>query len=237
MIRFQTTRWSLVLAARGADARSQRALERLCRTYRAPVLGYIRGRGCTADEAEDLTQSFFTHFLERSVHAQADPQRGRFRSYLLVCLRHFLNDAHHRVAALKRGGEAQRQPIDDLNEHGGDHEALRSPDDPERAFDRAWAQSVLKSALRKLRREAAHAGKDALFGKLWQFVIERPDAADYERVGRELNLRRNTLAVAVHRLRNRLRELVCAELAETAADETLLDQEIAELRQCFGDVL
>jgi RNA polymerase sigma-70 factor (ECF subfamily) len=114
---------------------------------------------------------------------------------------------------------------------------MRSPDSPERAFDRAWAQSVLKAAMRKLRREAAQAGKAELFGKLWEFVIERPDDTDYERIAAELNMRRNTLAVAVHRLRHRLRDLVCAELAETASDEATLDQEIADLRQCLGGVL
>jgi RNA polymerase sigma-70 factor (ECF subfamily) len=237
MNRFQTTRWSLVLAARGADTRSHRALEALCRTYRAPVLAYIRTHGLVGDEAEDLTQSFFAHFLERSFHTQADPQRGRFRAYLLTSLQRFLSDTRDRNAAVKRGGRVQLQAIEDAASHSSNLERMRSPDSPERAFDRAWAQSVLKAAMRKLRREAAQAGKEALFAKLWEFVIERPDDADYGRIAAELNLRRNTLAVAVHRLRNRLRELVCDELAETASDEATLDQEIADLRQCLGGVL
>ena len=237
MNRFQTTRWSLVIASRGADVRSQRALEALCRSYRAPVLAYIRGRGCPGDEAEDLTQGFFAHFLERGVHVHADPLRGRFRTYLLVSLRRFLNDAHDRASAIKRGRHAQLERID---ESDGDVRALdiaRAADGPERAFHRAWAQAVLKAATRKLRREAAQAGKAALFEKLWEFVIERPDNADYERIARELNLRRNTLAVAVHRLRNRLRELVCAELAETAVDAANLDREIADFGRCLDGVL
>jgi RNA polymerase sigma-70 factor (ECF subfamily) len=236
MSRFETTRWSLVIAARGADVRSQRALGSLCRTYRTPVLAYIRSRGDAREDAEDLTQAFFTRFIEHGFHERADPARGRFRAYLLTALQRFLNDAHDRRQALKRGGRTKTLSLDSVSH--SDPDAVESDDDsPERAFDRAWAKAVLQSAMRKLRREAKAAGKIELFDQLWEFVVERPDDADYARVATALNLRRNTLAVAVHRLRNRLRELVYSELAETAADAENLDQELDELRHCLGPVL
>ena len=236
MNRFQTTRWSLVIAARGADKRSQRALEALCRTYRLPVLAYIRGRGNPAEEAEDLTQAFFARFIERGFHEHADPGRGRFRAYLLTSLQRFLNDAHDHRRARKRGGGTRTSSFDSLTD-GSALAAAPSDDSPERAFDRAWAQALVEAALRKLRREASAAGKIELFNHLWPFVVERPDDADYARVAAVLNLRPNTLAVAVHRLRNRLRELVCSELAQTAVDAVDLDHEIADLRECLGGVL
>jgi len=201
------------------------------------VLAFVRCSGHQPDEAEDLTQDFFARFLQRNLHGRADPEDGRFRTYLLASLRHFLVDAHTRGIAQKRGGQAQQQPLDDCVSRSSDLDRMRSPDTPERAFDRAWAQSVLKIALRKLRREAGEAGKGDLFAKVWEFVVERPDEAEYERIAHELGMRRNTLAVAVHRFRSRLRELVCAELAETAADEAKLDREIDDLRPCLDGVL
>ena len=104
MGRFDTTRWSVVLRARGGPAEARSALEVLCRTYRPPVLAFVRSRGYAADAAEDLTQAFFTRFLERAWHASADPERGRFRSFLLTALKRFLIDADLETAALKRGG-------------------------------------------------------------------------------------------------------------------------------------
>jgi RNA polymerase sigma-70 factor (ECF subfamily) len=225
----------LVLQARDDDAQSRRALEALCRAYRSPVLAYVRSRGTTPEEAEDLTQSFFARFIERDFHAQADPARGRFRAFLLTSLQRFLNDAHDQRIAVKRGGKIQLRSLDRPGSDSLDN--LQSADSPERAFDRAWAQAVIQSAMRKLRREAKAAGKVELFNRLWEFVAERPDDAEYARVASELNLRRNTLAVAVHRLRNRLRELVRDELAETATDEDHLDRELDDLRHCLEDVL
>lgn len=232
--RFQTTRWSLVLQARDGDEPARRALETLCRTYRTPVLAYIRSRGTGADEAEDLAQTFFTRFIERGLHVHADPARGRFRSFLLTALQRFLNDAHDHAHAMKRGGQVQMRSLDDSGPSS--LEGIPSTNTPEREFDRAWAQAVMNAALRRLRREAREAGKITLFEGLSEFLVERPDEADYARVAESLKLRRNTLAVAVHRMRNRLRELVCEELAQTAMDDEHLDQELTDLRYCLGAV-
>jgi RNA polymerase sigma factor (sigma-70 family) len=234
---FQTTRWSVVLEAREGSERSRRALEKLCRTYRAPVVAFIRSHGIDVVETEDLAQTFLARFIERSLHAQADPQRGRFRAFLLTALKHFLADAVDLRQTIKRGGNVQFRSLDSGIDSQTSLESVVDGDTPERYFDRAWAQAVLHSALRKLRREAKAAGKGALFDTLGEFLIERPDEADYARVAAALGMRRNTLAVAVHRLRSRLRELVHAELAETAADRNDLELELEQFHDSLGALL
>lgn len=231
MSRFDnTTQWSLVLRARGDGIEARTALDTLCRTYRPPVLAYIRGRGYEGDAAEDLTQSFFANFLERAAHADADPLRGRFRSFLLTAVKRFLINAAETQRTVKRGGRVRFESFDD--------EASASESDaPERAFERAWAYVVLDGALRRLRAEAEAADKRGQFDRLRDFLVEAPDPADYDRVAAELGLRRNTLAVAVHRLRQRLRELVRDVVAETTAGRDDLDHELHELRTALGSAL
>lgn len=233
MNRFQTTRWSLVLEAGTGDAKSRLALEVLCRTYRLPVLACIRARGCATDEAEDLAQMFFTRFIERADHARADPARGSFRAFLLVTLKHFLNDAGDRAHAVKRGGQIEFHSLDS----SVDNVEAEDRDAPDRVFERAWAEAVLDSAMRRLRAEAKAAGKVALFDQLREFLIERPLESDYARVAEKFNLRRNTIAVAVHRLRQRLSEFVRDELADTAEGTGDLDREFNASRNSFGAVI
>lgn len=225
MGRFDTTRWSVVLRARGGPAEARSALEVLCRTYRPPVLAFVRSRGYAADAAEDLTQAFFTRFLERAWHASADPERGRFRSFLLTALKRFLIDADLETAALKRGGAVRFEVLD---EDAGEGDAVGET--PESAFERAWAHAVLNAAFARLREEAEQAGKLELFRRLSEFLFERPDESEYARAADELHLRRNTLAVAVHRLRHRLRELVREELCETTSNRAELEEELRTLR-------
>ena len=235
MSHFHTTRWSIVLQARGNGQDARAALESLCRAYRAPILAFIRGRGYRNDVAEDLTQSFFARFLEREDYAAADPARGRFRAYLLTAIRHFLiNDAEATNTA-KRGGGVSFEPIDAV---AGDRASLSVADGtPEAAFDQAWALVIHNAALRRLRDEARLAGKQELFDQLRDFLIEVPDDEDYARVAASLDMRRNTVAVSVHRLRHRLRELVQEEVAQTAADRSGLEIELRELRHAFGPAM
>lgn len=222
---FDTTRWSVVLQARGDPEEARRALEALCRTYRPPVLAYVRGRGYQAAAAEDLTQAFFTRFLERGWYWSADPERGRFRSFLLTALKRFLIDADVESGALKRGGGFRFEALDEEAGVTG-----VAGDTPESVFEREWAQTLLRSAFARLRNEARHAGKLALFERLSEFLLERPDETDYTRVAEDLQLRRNTVAVAVHRLRHRLRELVRAEVAEATSSRAEMDDELRALR-------
>lgn len=232
MGRFETTRWSVVLQARGEPADARRALETLCRTYRPPVLAYVRNHVHARDTAEDLTQAFFARFLEQAWHANADPERGRFRSFLLTALKRFLIDADAEGRALKRGGGFRFETFDDVHA-----DAASTAETPERIFQREWAKALLAAAFARLREEAERAGKLAMFERLSEFLAEPPDEADYARAAEELHLRRNTLAVAVHRMRRRLRDLVREELAETTADRCDMDSELHALREALGAAL
>lgn len=228
--RFDTTHWSIVLRARSGPEDARAALETLCRTYRPPVLAYIRGRGYPPEQAEDLAQSFFTRFLEHAYHADADPARGRFRAFLLTALKRFLINSDMENHALKRGGAVHFDP---LSSDSGEA-PVSGTATPEAEFERSWAVAVLDSAMNRLREEAERAGKITLFEQLQEFLTERPDEADYARAAAALNLRRNTLAVAVHRMRHRLRELVREELAQTTVDREDLESELRGLRAALG---
>lgn len=235
MARFDSTQWSLVLRAAcdGADARH--ALDTLCRTYRPPVLAYIRSRGRPPDLAEDLTQAFFADFIEHASHADANPERGRFRSFLLVALKRFLINSDAQERAQKRGGGVAPEQIVENSQSVA--AAMVDAETPERVFERSWALAVLDCAMRRLREEAHSAGKGELFEQLREFLAESPDEADYDRAARALNLRRNTLAVAVHRMRHRLRELVRSELAQTTTSRAEMEAELRELRGSFSSVM
>jgi RNA polymerase sigma-70 factor (ECF subfamily) len=219
---FQTTRWSLILAAREPSPDARAALEALCRAYRPAVLAYVRGHGHTGPDAEDLTQSFFARFLEKRVHASADPARGRFRVFMRTALSNFLaNSAEYEGAACRR---APRRPADidptDLPDRGAEAS-------PERAFEREWALTLVRRAIERLRDETHASGKGELFARLNGFLLEPPGPDDYARVARELGTRANTIAVATHRLRQRLHELVRDELTVTVDDDADLDDEYA----------
>lgn len=229
MSAFETTRWSLILAGHDDPARGRESLEYLCRAYRRPVLAFVRRRGHTADDAEDLTQGFFESIIERRLDAVADPERGRFRTLLLTALNRFLLTADASARALKRGGGARNEALDvaaiDLADCG---------EGPEQAFERAWAMTVLERALAELAQEAKVAGRAAMFARLKSYLVEQPDPQDYARAALDLDLRTNAIAVAVHRLRRRLRELVRAAIAETLASADDADDELEVLREVLG---
>jgi RNA polymerase sigma factor (sigma-70 family) len=231
MSRFDTTHWSIVLRARGAPGDARPALETLCRTYRPPVFAYVRGRGYAADVAEDLTQAFFTRFLEQAYHADADPDRGRFRAFLLTALKRFLINCDLENKAQKRGGGIHFDALSSVSSDLAQADMHAAPDVE---FERNWALAILDSAMGKLRAEAEAAGKLDLFEHVHDFLTERPDEADYERTATALNMRRNTLAVAVHRMRHRLRELVREEVAQTTLDRSELDEELSGLGGVLG---
>lgn len=224
MSRFQTTRWSLIAtAATEASAHARPALEQLCRAYRPPVLAYIRRCGHAGADAEDMVQAFFLRFLERAWYADADPQRGRFRNLLLVSLRRFLADEHARDTALKRNGRtrADADALDGLA-HAGET--------PEQAFDRAWLGTVLARAMTRLQREWHGAGKQIQFAQLAPLLAEGPDTGELHAIASQLGLNHNTLAVQLHRMRVRLRQLARLELLQTVDSREALEAELAELQ-------
>ena len=224
MSRFQTTRWSLIDAARDEPARARPALEQLCRMYHPPVLAYIHQHGYRASDAEDLVQEFFVHFLERGWYAQADPHRGRFRSLLLTTLRHFLIDQHAQGNARKRGNGLTASIGDAL-------EAIVDPgESPEQAFTRSWLATILSNAMTRLQAEWEHAGKGTQFARLAPMLVEHGDSDALQALATETGTRCNTLAVQVHRMRQRLRQLVRLELLQTVGSSEALEQELAELR-------
>jgi RNA polymerase sigma-70 factor (ECF subfamily) len=222
--RFHTTRWSVVVNAGGEGDNARDALAALCRMYRPPVLAYVRMRFAESD-AEDVTQAFFAHILERRLPARADRERGRFRSYLLTSLKHFLVAEHERASALRRGGGftavtdsiIELIPATDLS--------------PEQAFEREWARTVLRDAMCRLETETASAGRGELFARLRPYLIDDPDVGDYDEIAQALGLRRNTVAVAVHRLRARLQEIVREAVADTADDPAEIDEELRSMRR------
>lgn len=223
MSRFKTTRWSLLAAAaQETPAYARPALEQLCRTYRPPVLAYIRRSGQPRHDAEDLTQAFFMRFLERGWYADADPVRGRFRTLLLTALRNFLADAHSHQTALKRGGGASFS--NDVGQVADPYES------PEQAFDHAWLGTVLARAMKDLESEWTSAGKGESFSRLLPLLVETPDSDALTGLAAELGQRRNTLSVQLHRMRRRLRQLVRLELLQTVSSREALECELEELR-------
>lgn len=228
---FQTTRWSLIVAAREPGTDSRAALEDLCRIYRHPAAVYVRRHVASAEDAEDLTQAFFLKFLEARYHADADPGRGRFRSFLLTALKRFLANAHDAATTLKRGGAIALQPLDA-------EFAAALPDnprtEPDREFERAWAMTVLGQAMRRLQIENEAAGKAELFARVQEFLIEAPEPARYEEVATRLGMRRNTLAQTVKRMRERLSVLIRKELADTVDDPADIEREMRALHDALS---
>lgn len=229
MTRFETTRWSLIFDARHGRPRSRAALEQICRVYRRPVLAYIRHHEQGSNDAEDLAQEFFARLLEQRWDERADPELGSFRAFLLTALRRFLLDQRDSAMAGKRGGHWQRVPLADDSNEFSSPESLS----PEHAFTRAWMLTLVGRAMDRLREETTQAGKAELYGRLSGFLLEPPDPADYAALAGQLQMRVNTLAVAVHRLRARLRELVREEALQTVSTQDDLDAEMDSLRSAF----
>jgi RNA polymerase sigma factor (sigma-70 family) len=227
MARFNTTRWSLIADACGDPVQARPALESLCRDYRPPVLAYVRRHAYFAPDAEDLTQEFFARFLEKGWYAGAAPERGRFRALVLTALRRFLLDAEARVRTQKRGG---RDPHVELT----GQESSASDDTPERAFMRSWLGVILDRARRRLHAECVEAGKGTQFERLWGCMDGRADGDELATLADALGVRRNTVAVQLHRLRARMRQLTRLELQATVGSAADLELELGELRAALG---
>jgi RNA polymerase sigma-70 factor (ECF subfamily) len=230
-----TTQWSQVLAARdGSDTEARRALESLCQTYWQPLYAYIRHQGYEPDEAGDLTQAYFTEFLEKDFLADVDPEKGRFRSFLLSSLRHFLSHERSRSLALKRGGGTLTLSLDT---DGAEERYLQEPAtgrSPEEVFERRWALTVLGKALASLRRASAAEGQRRSFETLKPYLTGEEPTRPYREVAEELGMTEMAVRKAVHRLRRRFGKVLRAEIAETVADEEAIDVEVRHLLTIIG---
>ena len=214
-----------MLAARGAGAAGRDALGELCEHYRPVILAFFR-RHDEPQLAEDRTQAFLLHFVETGLHGRADADRGSFRALLFTSVRNHWHESLRNEAARKRqaGIEVGQQALDDI--------AVDEPG-PERLFDRDWALHVFARAQARLREEAVQAGRGGLFEAVQGYLLEAPGHSDYSRIGERLGVAANTVAVAVKRLRARLRALVEQELADTLPPGSDLGAELDWLRQAL----
>lgn len=225
---FVTTHWSAVLAAGKSDStRAQTALAGLCETYWYPLYAYVRRRGYGPEDAQDLTQEFFARLLQQNWLAQADRQRGRFRTFLLAALSHFLANEWDKARALKRGGAVQLVPLQlDTAETRYGHEP---PDQltPEQCYERRWALALLDRVLNRLRDENVAAGKMEVFETLKPCILGDRQNQPYAALAKALGQTEGAVKVAVHRLRQRYRLLLRDEISHTVATQ---DEVEAEMR-------
>ena len=236
--RFLTTRWSVVIRAGSSEGPgaedAKEALERLAESYWFPLFAYVRRRGFDEEAARDLTQGFFALLLERKDVASASPERGRFRSFLLTALQHFLVNEAERERALKRGGGIAPLSIDAQQ---ADSRLTMDPADketPETIFERAWAHSVLERTLERLRVDYEARGKVELFEALKEHLVGTAGGTPYAVLGEELELSEGAVKVAVHRLRTRYRKHLRQEVADTVADPADVEDELRELFRALG---
>jgi RNA polymerase sigma factor (sigma-70 family) len=231
---FATTRWSLVLlAGERRSPQSAAALAALCETYWFPLYAYIRRRGHSVYDAQDLTQAFFARLLEKNDLAAAEPGRGRFRSYLLTSLKNFLANEWDRHRAQKRGGGRCALSIDFETAEDRYRREPGHNETPETIFERRWALLLLENVLARLREEAIQSDKMKDFERLKVFLTGEPPTATYAQLSAELGTTEGNLKVAVHRLRRRYRELLREEIAQTVGDAEEVDQEIRDLFAAF----
>jgi len=224
---FVTTRWSVVMNAARADSPSSKAaLEQLCQTYWPPLYAFIRRRGYDVEHAKDLTQAFFQQLLERNAFAAADRNKGKFRSFLLTSVTNFLASEWQRTNAQKRGGGKIIVSLDDSAERFVAN-GMDMGEPPETTFDRRWAVTVLQRGLNRLEEEFKRSGKEADFQKLNRFLSE--PAEDYSAVAAELQTSPAAIAVTVHRMRQRYREAIRAEIAESVSTAAEVDEEMRYL--------
>ena len=225
-----TTQWSQVLTARdGSDSQARAALESLCQTYWQPLYAYIRHQGSCPDEARDLTQGFFAEFLEKDFLSSVDPEKGRFRSFLLASLRNFLSHERDRERALKRGGGTLTLSFD--VEAGEAGYALRPVEatTPIDVFERRWAMTVLDRAMDRLQHEIDSSGDEISLEHLKQYLTSAEPQVPYRETAETLGVSEGAVATAVHRLRKRYGQCLRAEIAETVVDPSHVDDELRHL--------
>jgi RNA polymerase sigma factor (sigma-70 family) len=227
---FTTTHWSIVLTAgQCGSPDAQQALGKLCRTYWYPLYAFARRQGKSPEDAEDLTQGFFARFLENGSIGLADPARGRFRSFLLGSFKNFIAEAHRQASRLKRGGKQSAVSWDAMC---AEERYLSEPKDESTAevlYEERWALTLLETAMERLGAELAAAGKERLFAELKGQLWGGSAVVSYRELSACLDMSEGSLKVTVHRLRQRFRELLREEVAQTVADAGEVDDELRHL--------
>ncbi len=231
--RFATTHWSLILSAGGSSPGAATALAELCETYWYPVYVFVRRTGHSADEAADLTQAFFARILEKRDLKAARPDRGRFRSFLLASVRHFLSNERDRQQALKRGGRLLHVPVE---VDTGERLYQREPADdmtPERIYERRWTLTVLDKAMARISTRYEGKGRRDLFLRL-QPILSGDEPASYRELAEQLDVSEGSLRVAAHRLRKEFAAALRATIGETVERSEDIDDELRYLLGVVG---
>jgi RNA polymerase sigma factor (sigma-70 family) len=229
---FHTTRWSAVLLSAQSQARgSQAALAELCTIYWYPIYSFVRRRGSSPEDAQDLTQGFFLHLLDHKTLSQVSPVKGKFRSFLVASLQNYLSDEADRARCLKRGGNIEFVPLDmgfaETRYRLGSLDFLTA----DKVFDARWAMTLMDEAMDRLGKEYAGQGKTSLFETLKPFIdpINSKAALSYERVAETLRVRVGSVKKLIFRLRKRYASVLREEVARTVSDPEEVDEEIHSL--------
>jgi RNA polymerase sigma factor (sigma-70 family) len=230
---FASTQWSVVLGARSDSAHRRDALERLCGAYWLPIYSHLRRRGHSPDDSQDLTQSFLAYLISSDFLDRPDPEKGRFRGYLIGALRHFLSHHYDREHAQKRGGGVTFSEWTTLDPESQFAAIDQAQLDPSEAYERGWALTLLARALARLEAEQTAAGRGKQFALLREYLSLKPTRGDYEQAAQKLGTSRTTIAVWIHRLNQRYAELVEMEVADTVRDAADVPQEMQHLLQAL----
>ena len=224
---FATTHWSVVLAsAQGDSPQAAAALDQLCRTYWYPLYAFVRRQGHSPHDAEDLLQAFFARFLEKHYLDDVDRSRGRFRSFLLAALRHFLADEWDKAMADKRGGRVQTVSLDSQTAERRYWEEPASDLTPERLYEQRWACVLLERVMQRLEQDSAEAGKAHFFEALKPFLVGESRSVSYAELAAQLGVSEAALKMKVQRLRYRYQRLLREEIAHTVASPEEVEDEI-----------
>jgi DNA-directed RNA polymerase specialized sigma24 family protein len=227
---FTTTHWSVILAARTVSSADYReALGKLCETYWFPIYAYLRRRGHTIHEAEDLTQGFFATLMEKQGLHSVDPGKGRFRSYLLGALKHYLADLGDRARAEKRGGDYRVVSLDAQSFESRMPLESGNSLSPEQQFDRTWVLTILERAVGRLEAESVSHSNPEAFREIIRYLIPSDESEPYGVTAARLDMTEAAVKAAVYRLRRRYRELLKDEIAQTVSQEDQVEEEIRHL--------
>ena len=198
-------------------------MEQLCRSYWYPLYAFVRRQGRAPEDAQDLTQGFFAHLLRKDFLSGVGPEKGRFRSFLLACLKHFLVDEWEKACTAKRGGNCPAVRLDLAGAEERYQLEARVEADPESLYERRWALDLLDQVLNRLRREAVASGREAVFEQLQGCLLGERPTETYAQLGSRLGMKETAVKVSVHRLRQRYRELLQEEIAHTVTHPEEID--------------